>query len=273
MAQVKLTIGEAADILGVSPKTIRHYHAIGLLNEPVRTENGYRAYGSAELRQIQTIRQLQGFGLSLKQIHFILNSDESDTDLQKFLLQRDADLSETIEQLQRQQARIRAALDGDLRQPADTASNVSAKDILQYVMRPAASGLTDVLLEVETAALDELDRYPQHVNYGQFWEHVATALTQLLRPSEHQIILWLERYLALQGLSSGDLQAQAWLQELRSSPTAALLARAFRLPLSSSLPVHEQEQLQRLIPLLWYEHASPLQREFLAALTSKKLLE
>ncbi|MBC7870818.1 MAG: MerR family transcriptional regulator [Chitinophagaceae bacterium] len=273
MGQVKLSIGEAAEILGISPKTIRHYHTVGLLLEPQRTKNGHRVYDSAELRRIQAIRNLQRFGLSLKQIHFILHSDEPDGDLHKFLLQRDADLSEMIEKLQRQQAQIRAALSGDLQEPSDTAPAVSAREILQTIMRPAASGLTDALLEVETAILDEVDRYPQPVSYAQFWEQAGATLIQQLMPHEHQFILWMERYIALKALPLGDIQAQAWLQEFRTGSEATLLKRALNPPPSSDLPLGEQEQIQRLVPLLLYEHANPLQREFLAVLTSERLFK
>ena len=35
---------EIAALAGVSIRTLRHYHQIGLLPEPPRQNNGYRAY-------------------------------------------------------------------------------------------------------------------------------------------------------------------------------------------------------------------------------------
>lgn len=39
------TIGQLAKLSGVSPRTLRHYESLGLIN-PTRTENGYRTYTS-----------------------------------------------------------------------------------------------------------------------------------------------------------------------------------------------------------------------------------
>jgi DNA-binding transcriptional MerR regulator len=41
----QLRIGELADLAGVTVRTIRHYHAKGLLAEPPRDPSGYRRYG------------------------------------------------------------------------------------------------------------------------------------------------------------------------------------------------------------------------------------
>ncbi len=63
-----LHIGEVAHLLGVTQKTIRHYHKVGLLAEPARSQGGYRLYTTSDLRRVLRIRRLQALGLSLKQI-------------------------------------------------------------------------------------------------------------------------------------------------------------------------------------------------------------
>jgi DNA-binding transcriptional MerR regulator len=63
-----LQIGEIAQLLGVTPKTIRHYEKIGLLARPERTRAGYRLYDAQDLLRLQRIRRLQALGLSLKKI-------------------------------------------------------------------------------------------------------------------------------------------------------------------------------------------------------------
>lgn len=35
---------EAADFTGVTVRALRHYHALGILPEPARDDNGYREY-------------------------------------------------------------------------------------------------------------------------------------------------------------------------------------------------------------------------------------
>ena len=59
-----LTIGELARLAGVTPKAIRHYHKVGLLREPERSEAGYRLYGAEDLLRLGRVRRLAGLGLS-----------------------------------------------------------------------------------------------------------------------------------------------------------------------------------------------------------------
>jgi DNA-binding transcriptional MerR regulator len=67
-----LHIGEVAKLIGVSSKTIRYYHEIGLLAEPKRTEGGYRLYTAQDLLRLQRIRRLRSLGLPLERIKEIL---------------------------------------------------------------------------------------------------------------------------------------------------------------------------------------------------------
>ena len=47
-------IKEAAELSGVSVKTLHHYDKIGLL-VPVKSENGYRTYSQEDLERLQVI--------------------------------------------------------------------------------------------------------------------------------------------------------------------------------------------------------------------------
>ena len=67
-----MNIGELAKRTGVSAKMIRHYEALGLLPEPVRSEAGYRKYGEERIRELVFIRQSRELGFSLKQIELLL---------------------------------------------------------------------------------------------------------------------------------------------------------------------------------------------------------
>ena len=71
-----LQIGEVAKLIGVSPKTIRYYHEIGLLAEPKRTEGGYRLYTAQDLLRLQRIRRLRSLGLPLERIKEILGEPD-----------------------------------------------------------------------------------------------------------------------------------------------------------------------------------------------------
>jgi DNA-binding transcriptional MerR regulator len=52
-----LTINEAAETTGWSPRMLRYVERVGLL-EPNRSAAGYRLYGPAELQRLRTLREL-----------------------------------------------------------------------------------------------------------------------------------------------------------------------------------------------------------------------
>ena len=52
-----LTIHEAAETTGWSPRMLRYVERVGLL-EPDRSAAGYRLYGPAELQRLRTLREL-----------------------------------------------------------------------------------------------------------------------------------------------------------------------------------------------------------------------
>lgn len=69
---------ELAKLAGVTVRTLRHYHAIGLLDEPPRQANGYRDYRPEDLLRVLRIRQLASLGFPLDQVAGML--DESDAE-------------------------------------------------------------------------------------------------------------------------------------------------------------------------------------------------
>ena len=72
-----LTIGELATYAGVTVRTVRHYHQVGLLPEPERDASGYRRYGATAVVQLIRIRTLADAGVPLSQIAQMLDADEA----------------------------------------------------------------------------------------------------------------------------------------------------------------------------------------------------
>jgi DNA-binding transcriptional MerR regulator len=68
--------GELASIAGVTVRTLRHYHQVGVLPEPVRTANGYRNYGVRDLITLLQVKRLAALGVPLEQIPAALDSAE-----------------------------------------------------------------------------------------------------------------------------------------------------------------------------------------------------
>ena len=52
-----LTINEAAETTGWSPRMLRYIESAGLI-EPGRTTSGYRVFGPGELQRLRTLREL-----------------------------------------------------------------------------------------------------------------------------------------------------------------------------------------------------------------------
>jgi DNA-binding transcriptional MerR regulator len=52
-----LTIHEAAETTGWSPRMLRYLETVGLI-EPPRNGAGYRIYGAGELQRLRTLREL-----------------------------------------------------------------------------------------------------------------------------------------------------------------------------------------------------------------------
>ncbi|MEU9890164.1 MerR family transcriptional regulator [Sphaerisporangium sp. NPDC051011] len=110
-----MRIGELAALVGVSTRTVRHYHHLGLLPEPVRRANGYREYGFADAVALARVRHLAELGLSLDELRDALADDEG-RELREVLLELDADLARQQEALRIRRERVAALLAGaDLR--------------------------------------------------------------------------------------------------------------------------------------------------------------
>ncbi|MEU6641708.1 MerR family transcriptional regulator [Saccharomonospora sp. NPDC046836] len=93
-----VTIGQAAAFAGITIKTVRHYHRLGLVDEPVRDSSGYRRYGSAELLRLVQVRTLAAAGVPLADIGPLLDSDtapfaEAFADVERHLNARIAELT------------------------------------------------------------------------------------------------------------------------------------------------------------------------------------
>ena len=67
-----MNVTQAGRVLGVSPRTLRHYEAEGLL-APVRAENGYRTYSPREIERAEWVRDFIAAGFSARELRDILD--------------------------------------------------------------------------------------------------------------------------------------------------------------------------------------------------------
>ncbi|MEU6179498.1 MerR family transcriptional regulator [Streptomyces coeruleorubidus] len=106
-----LTIGELAAHAGVTVRTVRHYHAKGLLREPERDHSGYRRYDGGAVVELFRIRTLAEAGVPLARVRELLQADD-----EKFataVADIDRRLEAEISQRQRHRERIARLASGE----------------------------------------------------------------------------------------------------------------------------------------------------------------
>ncbi|MBI2983563.1 MAG: MerR family transcriptional regulator [Chloroflexi bacterium] len=62
-------IGEVAQRLGMTERTIRYYEELGLLDSVKRIDGGRRIYTEDDVRRLKFIQKLKVLGLSLQEMH------------------------------------------------------------------------------------------------------------------------------------------------------------------------------------------------------------
>ncbi|MGX1808988.1 helix-turn-helix domain-containing protein [Nocardia sp. NPDC055321] len=188
---------QLAELAGTTVKTIRHYHQVGLLDEPERASNGYKQYGSAHLVRLLQILRMKDLGIPLAQIRTMARADQDPEAAIRLL---DADLAATIERLQRIRAELAVIL--ELRAPIDTPAPFHS---IQHTMSERDKGIATVLSRVfnddaledfrqmmsEPSAADEpFDRLDEDADDARI-ESVAQLLaTQMAEHRER--FTWLE---------------------------------------------------------------------------------
>ncbi|GIH65783.1 MerR family transcriptional regulator [Microbispora siamensis] len=66
-----MQIGEVAERLGLSLRTIRHYEEVGLV-VPARTQGGFRLYSEEDVQRLALIRRMKPLGFTLEEMRDLL---------------------------------------------------------------------------------------------------------------------------------------------------------------------------------------------------------
>ena len=75
---MEYTIKELAELAGISTRTLRYYHQIGLLAPARISRAGYRIYGQKEVDALQQILLQKRMGMGLSQIGKSLQMSDED---------------------------------------------------------------------------------------------------------------------------------------------------------------------------------------------------
>lgn len=106
-----LTISQLASHAGVTVRAVRHYHQIGLLEEPERNRSGYRVYDAGAVVRLIRIRTLADAGVPLARVRELLEAGPEEFGLA--IDQIDRGLREEITQLKETRRRIARLGSGD----------------------------------------------------------------------------------------------------------------------------------------------------------------
>src|ERR687892_805577 len=109
MAQRTFSVGELADLSGVTVRTLHHYDEIGLLTPSDRSDAGYRRYADADLDRLQRILFYRELGFGLDQIRDVMS--DGNADAVAHLRRQHAMLLDRIGRLQRMATAVERAME------------------------------------------------------------------------------------------------------------------------------------------------------------------
>lgn len=262
----QLQIGEVARLVGVSTKTIRYYHEIGLLEEPERTGSGYRLYTARHLLRLQRIRHLRSLGLSLERIRAILSDATEDTEstLRAALQSLVEEISAQILDLEDRRSFLQSLLARERLE--------SAEEGAHFLYSPEVKARLATLFSEQGAdalawgeRLDAmLGSFHWPAEYSKTFRAAIQHITEQAEQYRHLIALE-ERIAALARCSADDPEVDRLAEEYASSPNLpALLEHLTQLGNWSNDP-----HVSALTELL-YANFSPAQQRFFELLVQKK---
>ena len=101
-----MRISDVARLAGVSARSIRHYHRLGILPEPARTSGDYRDYEIADLVRVMHIHYLSTAGVPLRSVPRFIDDGAVGSEVTAEIAVLSEALAERIEQLERQRERL-----------------------------------------------------------------------------------------------------------------------------------------------------------------------
>jgi MerR family transcriptional regulator, repressor of the yfmOP operon len=102
-------VGKVAERLGVSPRTVKYYEELGLVEPEARSLGGFRLYGEEDVQRLERILRMKGIGYSLATIRELLAVRDAAQEADKVTLlkevagrlkERERDATVRIKQIQ-----------------------------------------------------------------------------------------------------------------------------------------------------------------------------
>lgn len=175
-----LTISQLAAFAGVTVRAVRHYHAKGLLPEPVRDASGYRRYDATAVVELIRIRTLAQAGVPLAQVGELLRA--GDREFVAALKDIDARLLAEIRQRQRHRRQLaRLASGGD--------NLALPPEVIDYLQRLRQLEFSQRWIEIERDSWTMIAaQFPERVS-----DFMADKRAQLEDPETLELLRALEK--------------------------------------------------------------------------------
>jgi len=261
-----------AKLLGVTQKAIRHYHKIGLLTEPPRSDGGYRLYTASDLVRLQRIRRLQALGLSLKEIKSLLGEHISGQErtLREVLQALLEELSTEIHILEERRERIKTLLAQDNLDALAQSSGTSPT--LEFVKAQLGeqlnlAGVSEELLALDVKIFSQLDAF----NWPESYNEGLKTMVQYV--SEHpevyqQMLAMSERIAALASLPADAPEVDQLIKDVVDSDEM-LTFLAMQSEIATLIP-QVATPFEDVLSEIANDSLSPAQRRFLEAMNRKQ---
>ncbi|AKG24199.1 precorrin-8X methylmutase [Calothrix sp. 336/3] len=180
MTKKHLTIKELTDTVGggTTPRMVRHYHSLGLLPQPVRSQGNYRLYNQQDVQRLQRIVALKQQGFQLNHIQQILESEpeaEIGSNLTAQLQQQYRNVMQQIAQLRQTASALEGLLGRDRDCQIMQAEVLAQLKLLEVETQTGFDGLETLWNRLDA----QVDAHPE-----VFGESLQCLLPELLERSE-----------------------------------------------------------------------------------------
>lgn len=263
--ETQLTIGMVARMFGITTKTIRHYHKIGLLSEPARTINGYRCYTAADLVRLQRIKRLQTAGLSLTQIKAVLGAPDRERSLREVLESVGQQIDTQLLELTKRRAYITHLLADQGGRSLDYALKTSPTvDLFLGQIDEQEIIVSDELVQLDSILLGQMDLlFGENAAYQEQMRELAQCIAKY--PADYKELVALgERFLALahelQDSSDIERMVEDYCTLMEHNPVARKM-QELNIPEGFSTTLFAD-----LMGEIAQEHFSSAQQQFLMVL-------
>ncbi|MDP4144855.1 MAG: MerR family transcriptional regulator [Bacillota bacterium] len=131
-----IKISDFAKLTNSTIKTVMYYHKIGLLQQPKRSQSGYRLYGANELARMRMIKHLKSFGLDLKEIKEILGDSHASRTLKQVLQSLHVELTNEKKNIENQISKVEKLLSQEIISIKEDTFDSESFQIITEILKP-----------------------------------------------------------------------------------------------------------------------------------------